>query len=108
MLLLALVAALTAGAGITHYANTTALVAFAFATGALAGLAWVVGYATEQVGEHFGPAVTGVLQSTRGNLPEFFVVIFALGAGEVVVAETSIIGSLFANALLVQIGRAHV
>ncbi len=101
MLLLALVAALTAGAGITHYANTTALVAFAFATGALAGLAWVVGYATEQVGEHFGPAVTGVLQSTLGNLPEFFVVIFALGAGEVVVAETSIIGSLFANALLV-------
>ncbi len=101
MLLLAIVAALTAGAGITHYAGTTALVAFAFATGALAGLAWVVGYATEQVGEHFGPAVTGVLQSTLGNLPEFFVVIFALRAGEVVVAETSIIGSLFANALLV-------
>ena len=53
------------------------------------------------MGERFGPAATGVLQSTLGNLPELFVVIFALRAGEVVVAQTSIIGSLFANALLV-------
>ena len=58
-------------------------------------------FATEQVGERFGPAVTGVLQSTLGNLPEFFIVVFALSAGEVVVAQTSIIGSIFANALLV-------
>ena len=68
---------------------------------ALAGLAHLVSLATEQVGERFGPAATGVLQSTLGNLPEFFVVVFALRAGEVVVAQTSIIGSLFANALLV-------
>jgi Ca2+:H+ antiporter len=60
-----------------------------------------VSFATEQVGERFGPAVTGVMQSTLGNLPELFVVIFALKAGEVVVAQTSILGSLFANALLV-------
>jgi Ca2+:H+ antiporter len=45
--------------------------------------------------------VTGVLQSTLGNLPELFVVLFALSAGEIVVAQTSILGSLFANALLV-------
>jgi Ca2+:H+ antiporter len=45
--------------------------------------------------------VTGFLQSTLGNLPELFIVIFALSAGEVVVAQTSVIGSLFANALLV-------
>src|SRR5262249_8910991 len=48
-----------------------------------------------------GPGVTGVLQSTLGNLPEFFVVVFALSAGELVVAQTSIVGSIFANALLV-------
>jgi Ca2+:H+ antiporter len=41
------------------------------------------------------------MQSTLGNLPEFFIVIFALSQGEVVVAQTSIIGSVFANALLV-------
>jgi Ca2+:H+ antiporter len=42
-----------------------------------------------------------VLQSTLGNLPEFFVVIFALNAGQLVVAETAIIGSILVNALLV-------
>jgi Ca2+:H+ antiporter len=91
----------TAVAGIAHYADWAPLLAFALATIALAGLAHVVSLATEQVGERFSPAVTGVLQSTLGNLPELFVVIFALRAGEVVVAQTSIVGSLLANALLV-------
>ena len=57
--------------------------------------------ATESVGARFGPAVTGVLQSTLGNLPELFIVLFSLSAGEIVVAQFSILGSLFANALLV-------
>jgi Ca2+:H+ antiporter len=95
------IAVLTAAAGAAHYADAPALLAFVVATAALAGLAWVVSFATEQVGTRFGPAVTGVLQSTLGNLPEFFIVIFALSAGEVVVAQTSIIGSIFANALFV-------
>jgi Ca2+:H+ antiporter len=93
--------ATTVVAGVAHYADWAPLLAFSVATVALAGLAHVVSLATEQVGERFGPAATGVLQSTLGNLPELFVVIFALRAGEVVVAQTSIIGSLFANALLV-------
>jgi Ca2+:H+ antiporter len=95
------VAAVSGAAGVLHYADAPALVAFFVAAVALAGLAWVVSFTTEQVGEHFGPAVTGLLQSTLGNLPEFFVVLFALSAGEVVVAQFSIIGSIFANALLV-------
>jgi Ca2+:H+ antiporter len=61
----------------------------------------VVSFATEQLGERFGPGVTGMLQSTLGNLPELFVVIFALQKGELVVAQTAIIGSVLANALLV-------
>jgi Ca2+:H+ antiporter len=91
----------TVVAGVAHYADWAPLLAFALATLALAGLAHVVSLATEQVGERFGPAATGLLQSTLGNLPELFVVIFALRAGEVVVAQTSIVGSIFANALLV-------
>src|SRR4051794_21941123 len=93
--------ALVVAAGILHYADGPALTTFAFATFALAGLAWVVADATEAVGERFGPGVTGVLQSTLGNLPEFFIVVFALSAGEIVVAQTSLIGSILANALLV-------
>jgi Ca2+:H+ antiporter len=95
-----LTAVLSAGAGIAHYAGAPAVLTFAIATLALAGLAWVVSFATEQVGERFGPGATGLLQSTFGNLPEFFVVIFALSAGNVVVAQTSLLGSVFANALL--------
>src|SRR4051794_34002586 len=98
---LGLTAAITAIAGVLRYSDATAVVAFAAATFALAGLAWVVALATEQVGLRFGPAVTGFLQSTLGNLPEFFIVLFALGNGELVVAQTSLIGSIFANALLV-------
>ena len=101
LVLLGVIVGLTVGAGIAHYAGAPALLAFAIAALALAGLAWVVSFATEQVGERFGPAVTGVLQSTLGNLPEFFVVLFALSEGEVVVAQFSILGSIFANALLV-------
>lgn len=95
------VVAVTGVAGVLHYTGASDVLTFAVAGIALAGLAWVVSFTTEAVGEHFGPAVTGVLQSTLGNLPEFFVVIFALSAGEVVVAQFSIIGSIFANALLV-------
>jgi Ca2+:H+ antiporter len=98
---IAVILVATVLAGIAHYADWAPLLAFAIATVALAGLAHLVSLATEQVGERVGPAATGVLQSTLGNLPELFVVIFALRAGEVVVAQTSIIGSLFANALLV-------
>jgi Ca2+:H+ antiporter len=60
-----------------------------------------VSFATEQLGEHFGPAVTGMLQSTLGNLPELFVVFFALQKGQLVVAQTALVGSILANGLLV-------
>jgi Ca2+:H+ antiporter len=99
--LIGLIAVATAAAAVAHYSGASSLLTFAIATVALAGLAWIVSFSTEQVGERFGPAVTGLLQSTLGNLPEFFIVVFALSAGEVVVAQTSIIGSIFANALLV-------
>ena len=100
-LLLALILAVTVAAGAADLAGAPSVLTFIVSGIALAGLAWVVSAATEEVGTRFGPAVTGVLQSSLGNLPELFVVLFALRAGEVVVAETSILGSIFANALLV-------
>jgi Ca2+:H+ antiporter len=100
-IVLGAVAVFTVLAGVANYGGWPSGLAFALATVALAGLAHVVGVGTEQVGRRFGPAVTGVMQSTLGNLPELFVVVFALQKGETVVAQTSIIGSLFANALLV-------
>ena len=93
--------AVAATLGVLHYADVDAVVQFVVGIVALALLAWTVGVGTETVGSRFGPAMTGVLQSTLGNLPELFIVIFALRAGEIVVAQTSILGSLLANALLV-------
>jgi Ca2+:H+ antiporter len=100
-ILVGLVVAVTIATAIAHFAGAPSLLTFAIATLALAGLAWIVAFATEQVGERFGPAATGLLQSTLGNLPEFFIVVFALSAGELVVARASILGSIFANALFV-------
>ncbi len=100
--LLVVVAALIILAGVTRYASSVSrIIAFVFATLALAGTAWVVSVSIEQVGRRAGAAVTGVLQATVANLPEFFVVIFALGAGHQVIAETAILGSILVNALLV-------
>jgi Ca2+:H+ antiporter len=98
---LALIAVIAALAGLANYEVWPAIPRFLLATVALAGLAWMVSFGTEQVGERFGPGVTGLMQSTMGNLPELFVVIFALKQGQLVVAQTAIVGSLLANALLV-------
>ena len=97
----AAVFAIAAAGGVLHYTDADPVVVFVVTGIALGGVAWTIGIATESVGARFGPAVTGVLQSTLGNLPELFIVLFALSAGEVVVAQFSILGSLFANALLV-------
>jgi Ca2+:H+ antiporter len=100
-LLLGIVALVVAVTAALEYGGGSDVAVFVVAALALAGVAWVVSFSTEAVGERFGPALTGVLQSTLGNLPELFVVLFALSAGHLVVAQYSILGSLFANALLV-------
>jgi Ca2+:H+ antiporter len=95
------IAAATALAAAANYGTWSPVPRFALATLALAGLAWVVSFATEQLGEHLGAAQTGMLQASLGNLPELFVVVFALQKGEIVVAQTALVGSILANALLV-------
>ncbi len=100
-IILAVVGAGTVAAGVMHYAGTSPVATFIVAGLALAGLAWIVAFSTEALGERFGPGMTGFLQSTLGNLPEFFVVLFAINAGELLVAQTSLVGSLLANGLLV-------
>ncbi|HWF73127.1 MAG TPA: hypothetical protein VG186_07270, partial [Solirubrobacteraceae bacterium] len=96
------IAVVTAAAGVCRYAGGVPNgVTFALATVALVGLAWLVSFSVEHVGQHFGSSITGVLQATLGNLPEFFVVLFALQAGQLVIAQTAILGSILVNALLV-------
>lgn len=88
-------------AGIAHGTGVGPIPRFVVAGAALAAVAWVIGEATEQLGHHLGPAVTGILQSAIGNVPELFVSLFALQASLVTVVQTALIGSILGNALLV-------
>jgi Ca2+:H+ antiporter len=80
---------------------------FAASAIGLAGLAAMVGEGTDQLGRRLGPHATGVLQSALGNLPEFFIGIFALRAGLLDVVRAALVGSILANTLLV-LGLAFV
>lgn len=80
---------------------------FAASAVGLAGLAALVGEGTEQLSHRLGPRATGVLQSALGNLPEFFIGIFALRAGLLDVVRAALVGSILANTLLV-LGLAFV
>ena len=76
---------IVAVAGALHFGGASALLAFVVSAIALAGIAYMIGESTDQLGNHLGPAATGIIQSAVGNLPELFVCIFALRAGLVTV-----------------------
>ena len=101
LILLGAIVALTFVAGVLRYTDTALVVLFFVSLAALAGLAWSISFSTEALSVRIGPAATGVLQATLGNIPEISVVLFALNAGEIVVAQTSLLGALFSNALLI-------
>src|SRR4051812_11171117 len=100
-LTLAVAAALSAGAGALALADAGNTLVFLAAALALVILAWVVGVATEQLGEISGPKVGGLLNATFGNAAELIITIFAIRAGEIEVAKASITGSILGNTLLV-------
>jgi Ca2+:H+ antiporter len=92
--------ALVAAAAVCHYAlgDVTTFVVTAVA---LAGLARLVGHATEQLGSRLGSGAAGVVQSGLGNLPELFIALFALNKGLVKVVQAALVGSILANSILV-------
>jgi Ca2+:H+ antiporter len=100
-------AALVGLAAALHFTQVGPIVGFISCALALAGVAHVIGEATDQLGNRLGPAATGIVQSAVGNLPELFVCIFALQAGLVTVVQASLVGSILSNALLV-LGLAFV
>ena len=65
------------------------------------GLAWLIGQATERLGEITGPQVGGILNATFGNIAELIIAFFALQAGLVDVVKASLTGSIIGNLLLV-------
>ncbi len=100
-LTLAIAVVMTVLSGVLATIGAGPVLTFAVSGVALALLATIVGQATEQIGTRLGPGATGVLQSALGNLPELFVGIFALRAGEIVVVQAALVGSILGNSLLV-------
>ena len=69
-------------------------------------LAYLLGEATHQLGEHVGGRVAGFLNATLGNLPELVVVVLLIHEAKVHpdlinVAKASLIGSVLGNVLFV-------
>ena len=64
-------------------------------------LAALIGDSVEQIAEHTGERIGGLLFATFGNATELIIGILALSQGLVSVVTASIIGSILGNALLV-------
>jgi Ca2+:H+ antiporter len=64
-------------------------------------LAALIGQSVEQIAEHTGERIGGLLFATFGNATELIIGIFALSAGLVDVVRASIIGSILGNLMLV-------
>lgn len=79
------------GAGYTFTLNFLAIIP-------LAGL---LSYATEELAEHVGDTIGGLLNATFGNAVELIVAIVALNKGEIRIVQASMLGSILSNILLV-------
>ncbi len=81
--------------------HVPAAVLFIVAGLGIVPLAGLIGQSVEQVAEHTGERIGGLLFATFGNATELIISIFALSAGLVDVVRAAIIGSILGNALLV-------
>ncbi|OWP04194.1 hypothetical protein B2J93_673 [Marssonina coronariae] len=68
---------------------------------AIIPLAGMLSFATEEIALHVGESLGGLLNASFGNAVEMIVAIIALAKKEVIVVQTSLIGSILSNLLLV-------
>ncbi|KAK2623536.1 hypothetical protein QTJ16_007090 [Diplocarpon rosae] len=68
---------------------------------AIIPLAGMLSFATEEIALHVGESLGGLLSASFGNAVEMIVAIIALAKKEVIVVQTSLIGSILSNLLLV-------
>ncbi|KAI0273436.1 Sodium/calcium exchanger protein-domain-containing protein [Gloeopeniophorella convolvens] len=88
-------------ATLAHYQNWDAPLRFGFSFVAIIPLAKLLGDATEQMSLSLGQTLAGLLNATFGNAVEIIVGITALLQGEVRIVQTSMLGSILSNLLLV-------
>ncbi|RDL39905.1 putative Ca2+-transport (H+ exchange) protein [Venustampulla echinocandica] len=93
---------LAAPAGIAlNYAKVDGKAIFVVNFIAIIPLAGMLSFATEEIALHVGESLGGLLNATFGNAVELIVAIIALSKNEITVVQTSLIGSILSNLLLV-------
>ena len=68
---------------------------------AIIPLAACLSFATEEISKRLGETLGGLLNATFGNAVELIVSVIALRAGEIEVVQSSMLGSILSNLLLV-------
>jgi len=86
---------------ISHFAKWGSTADFIISFIAIVPLASLLGEATEQCALKLGQTVGGLLNATFGNAVELIVGILALIRGELRIVQTSLLGSILSNLLLV-------
>ncbi|KII89089.1 hypothetical protein PLICRDRAFT_175323 [Plicaturopsis crispa FD-325 SS-3] len=86
---------------ISHHLNWDAALRFSFSFIAIMPLAKLLGEATEQMSLKLGQTLSGLLNASFGNAVEIIVGIAALLQGELRIVQTSMLGSILSNILLV-------
>ncbi|KAJ7940190.1 Sodium/calcium exchanger protein-domain-containing protein [Mycena leptocephala] len=86
---------------ISSLLNWDAALRFSFSFIAIIPLAKLLGEATEQMSAKLGQTLAGLLNASFGNAVEIIVGIAALLQGELRIVQTSMLGSILSNLLLV-------
>ncbi|TVY33572.1 Vacuolar calcium ion transporter [Lachnellula subtilissima] len=93
---------LAAPAGIAcNYAHLDGKVIFCVNFIAIIPLAAMLSFATEEIALHVGESLGGLLNASFGNAVEIIVAVIALAKDNITVVQTSLIGSMLSNLLLV-------
>ncbi|KAI0086217.1 Sodium/calcium exchanger protein-domain-containing protein [Irpex rosettiformis] len=86
---------------VAHYSNWDAGLRFSFSFIAIMPLAALLGTATDQLSMKLGQTLSGLLNASFGNAVEIIVGIAALLQDEMRIVQTSLLGSILSNLLLV-------
>lgn len=84
-----------------NYAHLNGIANFVINFVAIVPLAAMLGFATEELAKYTNETLGGLLNATFGNATELIVSIIALKQKKVLIVQTSLIGSMLSNLLLV-------
>ncbi|KAK6535713.1 hypothetical protein TWF694_002163 [Orbilia ellipsospora] len=84
-----------------HFTSVSPIIIFVMNFLAIIPLAGTLSFATEEIALRTGETLGGLLNASFGNAVELIVSIIALVKKEIVVVQTSLIGSILSNLLLV-------